>query len=170
MTKVRMLFTVLLALAVGASSATIGHAGGGAGGTGGVTIFQCWDADHGQAPHLVGTAGPAKTVLNVNDQFTNATNEELGKLKMVCSPTSTSITSPSGASFDSSHEFGAHLACYLVDDAHASPPSTVAVGDAFDLSAQGAQTVTVQGSSKLLCVFADKRCVSGGCLSMGGTP
>src|SRR5262249_39221757 len=99
-------------------------------------------------------------LLNIDDQFTNATNEKVGRLQLVCTLATFSATpdtlDPNPQTGADGQEPGDHLTCYeLLSHAQATP-SVVTLKDAF-----GEQTVTVKGSSKYVCVVARKECVSG---------
>ena len=122
------------------SSVGTGHAGGGGqGGPGGVFLFQCYAVQQGAAP---------PHVLTVDDGFTSATAEKVGKLKLVCAPTDWSVVNTDVAQVQVVE--GDHLSCYEVSQAHATP-SVVTLTDAF-----GAQTVQVQGPSRFVCTVAAK--------------
>lgn len=143
--KTRMTLVALMTVGLIGWSVGTGHAGGGGqGGPGGIFLFQCYGVEQGaNPPH----------VLSIDDQFTNATAEGVGKLKLVCAPTDWSVVNTDVAQVQVVE--GDHLTCYEVSQAHATK-SVVTLTDAF-----GEQTVGVQGPSRFVCVIAAKECVSG---------
>ena len=72
-------------------------------------------------PVLRGRAGENPPhVLSIDDQFTDATEEKVGKLKLVCTPTDWSVVNSDVARGQPvGQEQGDHLTCYEVDDARA---------------------------------------------------
>jgi hypothetical protein len=138
--KTRMTLAVLMAVGLIVSSVGTGHAGGGGqGGPGGIFLYQCYAVQQGSAP---------PHVLTIDDQFTSATAEKVGKLKLVCAPTDWSVVNTDVAQVQVVE--GDHITCYEVSQAQAAP-SNVTLTDAF-----GAQTVKVQGPSRFVCTFAAK--------------
>jgi hypothetical protein len=147
--KTRIILGALIMAVVIGSSVGVGYAGGGAGGGGqNITLYQCFEVDRGaQQPP------PGPPVLDINDQFTDNTTEQVGKLKLVCTPTTWDVHP--GSVFEPTVVEGDHLTCYEVSQAQATT-SVVTLTDVF-----GTQTATVEGRSKFVCVVALKECVSG---------
>jgi hypothetical protein len=147
--KTRIMLGALIMAAVIGSSVGVGYAGGGAGGEGGITLWQCYEVDKGTTP-------PPHD-LSIDDQFTNATNEKVGKLKLVCTPATFTLNNPEVAELDPQpqRDGADHITCYEVSQAQATT-SDVILNDAF-----GERTETVEGRSKLVCVLALKVCESG---------
>jgi len=146
--KTRIMLGALIMAAVIGSSVGVGYAGSGGGGEGGIILWQCYGIAPGvKPPHD----------LSIDDQFTNATNEKVGKLKLVCTPTTFTLNNPDVATLDPQpqNDGADHITCYEVSQAQATP-SEVTLNDAF-----GEQTVRVQGLSKYVCVLATKFCESG---------
>ena len=147
--KTRMTLVALMTVGLIGSAVGTGHAGGGGqGGPSGIQLLQCYGVAQGASqPH----------VLSIDDQFTSATEERVGKLKLVCAPTDWSVvnTGVVGEPNPVGQEEGDHLTCYEVSQAQATP-SVVTLTDAF-----GEQTVRVQGPSRFVCVLAVKVCESG---------
>jgi hypothetical protein len=151
--KTRIMLGALIMAAVIGSSVGVGYAGGGAGGGGGIDVLlQCYGIATGEAkapPHL----------LSINDQFTNATEEKVGKLKLVCTFTTFFLVNPEVATLNPVPQLDAdHFTCYEVSQAQATT-SVVTLRDAF--WDENGQTVTVQGRSKYVCVQATKECLDG---------
>jgi hypothetical protein len=147
--KTRIMLGALIMAALIGSSVGVGYAGSGDGGTGsgaGIQLLQCYGIANG--------AKPPPYVLNLDDQFTNATDERVGKLKLVCTPASVSAT-PDTLDSDPQNAGADHITCYEVSQAQATT-SVVTLKDAF-----GEQTVAVLGSSRYICVLATKECHSG---------
>jgi hypothetical protein len=150
--KTKIMLGVLIMAAMIGSSVGVGYAGsGGEGGPGGIFLYQCFEVDKGT------TSPPSPpAVLEINDQFTDTTTEEVGKLKLVCAPTDWSVANPDVFQ-PTVVEGGDHLTCYEVSQAQATT-SVVILADAFGVRTE---TITVEGRSKFVCAFATKECVSG---------
>ena len=89
--KTRMTLVALMTVGLIGSSVGTGHAGGG--GQGGPGVNSSSSATGSQQ----GSSPPH--VLAIDDQFTDATDERVGKLKLVCTPTDfTVVNSASGPS------------------------------------------------------------------------
>jgi hypothetical protein len=148
--KTRIMLGALIMAAVIGSSVGVGYAGSGGGGGGGIDILlQCY----GIAPGVK----PPPHVLDIDDQFTNSTEEKVGKLKLVCTFTTFSPVNPDVAPLNPVPQQTAdHFTCYEVSQAQATT-SVVTLRDAF--WGENGQTVTVQGSSKYVCVQATKECI-----------
>ena len=145
--KTRTILGALIMTAVIGSSVGVGYAGGGgAGGFGGVFLWQCYGVEQGTQPP------PANAALSIDDQFTNATKEQVGKLKLLCTLTDWHLENAQLRLVQNAD----HITCYEVSQAQATP-SVVTLKDA--ISGESGQTVTVQGMSKYVCVLAT--CESG---------
>ena len=150
--KTRIMLGALIMAAVIGSSVGVGYAGSdGGGGPGGISLFQCY---------AVGgdTVSNPPHVLDINDQFTNATAARVGKLKLLCAPTTFDLINDEDATLHPEVEESGgadHITCYESGPVQATQ-SVVFLNDAF-----GEQTVTVQGVSRFVCVKATKDCLSG---------
>jgi len=154
--KTKLMLGALIMAALIASSVGVGYAGGGAGGSGpggAPAILQCYEVLQGSNP---------PHILSINDQFTDATPETLGKPKLLCTFASWDILNPTVAPAPVdpvTYPNGGppdHITCYEVSQAHATP-SVVILKDVFGVP----QKVKVQGPSKYVCVAATKECLSG---------
>jgi hypothetical protein len=147
--KTRIMLGALIIAAVIGSSVGVGYAGsdgGGTGSAGGIVLFQCYGVEQGSKP---------PHVLSIDDQFTNATDEQVGKLKLVCTQAAFDVIAPNTVDSDPQNAGADHLTCYEVSQVQATK-SVVTLKDAF-----GEQTVKVQGPSRYVCVLATKECLSG---------
>lgn len=144
--KTRTMLGALIMAALIGSSVGVGYAGGGGEGDDpDIFFYQCYGVEQGSNPPYA---------LSLNDQFTDATVERVGKLKFLCTLADWSVVRPQGVALTAVPDPD-HITCYEVSQAHATK-SVVTLNDAF-----GEQTVKVQGPSKLVCTFATKTCLSG---------
>ena len=144
--KIRSALVVLMTVGLIVSSVGTGHTGGGGqGGPGGEFLLQCYGVQQGTAP---------PHVLSIDDQFTDATAEKVGKLKLVCTPADFTVVNSDVAQVQVV-DGADHLTCYEATQAHATS-SVVTLTDTF-----GEQTVKLQGPSRYVCTLGTKTCVSG---------
>src|SRR5262245_7506416 len=137
----KSILSAMMSLGLVAATTAIAHAGGGGlGGPGGSTFFQCYGVDTGpEAPHEV----------EVNDQFMDPTRERIGKLKLICSlPTVSPALNPEvpGTDINAVQSFN-HVTCYDVVGGSAS-----AVVSYTDSLFNQPQTVRVLGPARYICV------------------
>jgi hypothetical protein len=144
--KSRMIFASLVTVALVMSWAAVGNAGGGGAGVGGVPLFQCYTVEHGTAPGQI---------LDMNDQFINPTTEHLGKPAVICTPASATVLN--GLDINAATADGDHIICYNVPGGATATRSNIQTNDAFQLN----QALTVNGEARLVCVLAEKTCLSG---------
>lgn len=146
----KRILSVMMSFGLVAATAAIAHAGGGGlGGPGGSTFFQCYGVEQGpDAPHAV----------EVNDQFIDPTVERIGKLKLICSfPTVSPALNPEQPGTDiNAVPVANHVTCYDVVGGNAS-----AVVSYTDSLFNQPQTVRVSGPARYICVLADKTCLTG---------
>jgi hypothetical protein len=144
--KTRMTLVALMTVTLIGSSVGTGHAGGGGqGGPGGIFLFQCYGIEDG---------ANAPQILSIDDQFTNATRERVGRLRLVCAPADFSVVNEDVAPVQVV-DGADHLTCYGVSGADPKR-SVVTLIDAF-----GQQTVKVDDTSRFVCVLAAKQCLKG---------
>jgi hypothetical protein len=146
----KTILSLLMPAALVASTVVLAHAGGGGlGGPGGSTFFQCYAALQGpDAPHAV----------EVNDQFIDPTAQRIGKLKLVCTfPTVSPALNPEVAGTDiNAVQPPFDVTCYEASGGNAS-----AVVSYTDSLFNQPQMVKVQGPARYICVLANTTCLSG---------
>ena len=123
------------------TNVAVGYAGGGgAGGPGDQVFFQCFNASNGpNPPH----------VLNVNDQFTDPTDQKVGKLKMICS-FNPDVLPVSDNDLRAAEARPTIVTCY---ESHgAKTKSNILYTDTFFGEPQ---TAKVNGQAQLICVLGD---------------
>ena len=147
--KAKKLTRVLLALALIGSSAVVAYAGGGGQGSSlSVQLLHCYVLNGADSPY----------VLTLTDQFGTHQHVQLGRARLLCTPTS---VDPSGApqatvehgpvlngNFD---PFSAdHLKCYDAPPFPAGPRAVVTLSDPF-----GVETIALRpGFDRLAVVCA----------------
>ena len=147
--KAKKLTSVLLGLTLNGSSAVVAYAGGGGQGSGvSVQLLHCYFINGADSPY----------VLTLPDQFGIHQHVQLGRARLLCTPTS---VDPSGApqatvehgpvlngNFD---PFSAdHLKCYDAPPFPAGPSAVVTLNDPF-----GVETITLRpGFDRLAIVCA----------------
>ena len=147
--KAKKLTSVLLGLTLIGSSAVVAYAGGGGQGSGvSVQLLHCYFINGADSPY----------VLTLPDQFGIHQHVQLGRARLLCTPTS---VDPSGApqatvehgpvlngNFD---PFSAdHLKCYDAPPFPAGPRAVVTLSDPF-----GVETITLRpGFDRLALVCA----------------
>ena len=147
--KAKKLTRVLLSLALIGSSAVVAYAGGGGQGSSlSVQLLHCYFLNGADSPY----------VLSLTDQFGTHQHVQLGRARLLCTPTS---VDPSGApeatvehgpvlngNFD---PFSAdHLKCYDAPPFPAGPRAVVTLSDPF-----GVETITLHpGFDRLALVCA----------------
>ena len=104
--KSRMILTVLMTLALVASSVAVGYAGSGGGSPITATLFDCYTIHNG-------TDSPY--VLELTDRFGHFQNVTLARSRMLCTPTSAAIVTR-GPVLNSAFDPNAadHIKCYDV--------------------------------------------------------
>lgn len=146
--KIRMMSTVVIALAIVASSAGLVHAGGGGAGVPlGGFVADCYLINGANPPH----------VLSVDDQFfpLGRTEVALRQAKLLCTPATAEVTS--GHDVRGGFEAADHLKCYEVAPRNDAPNEKVQVADTF-----GNEVVKV-GVPRFVCVGAFKCAVGEEC-------
>jgi hypothetical protein len=140
--KTRIMLGALIMAAVIGSSVGVGYAGSDGGGSSdnaNILLYQCYAVGGGSAPPL-----PLDRDFKLNDEFTMATVQEVGKLKLLCTLADWNFIPKDPAVLTVPLGFS-HITCYEIKQVQTTQ-SDVTVHDAF-----GSQTVTVQGQSKYVC-------------------
>ena len=146
--KAKKLTRVLLALALIGSSAVVAYAGGGGQGSSlQAQLLHCYVLNGADSPY----------VLTLTDQFGTHQHVQLGRARLLCTPTS---LDPAGApeatvehgpvlngNFDPNTD---HLKCYDAPPFPAGPSAVVTINDPF-----GVETITLRpGFDRLALVCA----------------
>jgi hypothetical protein len=146
MVKAKKLTGVLLALALIGSSAVVAYAGGGGQGSSlSVPLLHCYFLNGADSPY----------VLTLTDQFGTHQHVQLGRARLLCTP-----TSPDGSGATVEHgpvlngnfdpNFADHLKCYDAPPFLAGPSAVVTLEDPF-----GSETIALRpGSDRLAVVCA----------------
>jgi hypothetical protein len=148
----RTITAVVMALGLVAASPGVAPAGGGGQGFGnelGGNIFQCYFINGGSKPG---------SVLELNDQFTDATDVKIGTATLLCAPTNGDVKSGPFTAF-TNPTLADHILCY-----EAQAPSSIAAGAVVKLTdplTPGANQTVRVASTKYVCVQAIKECESG---------
>ena len=106
MVKGKVFSNVLLVIALVASSAAVAHAGAGSGSSVNATLFDCYAIEDGaNSPY----------VLELTDQFGIRKHVNVGKAKLLCTPT-TSVTVEKGPFLNGDFDpnVADHIKCYDV--------------------------------------------------------
>src|SRR5213594_4126374 len=131
MVKAKKLASVLLALALIGSSAAAAYAGGGGQGSSlSVQLLHCY--------FLNGTDSPY--VLTLTDQFGTHQHVQLGRARLLCTPTSVGSAGPEATvehgpvlNFNFDSNSADHLKCYDSPPFPAGPSAVVTLEDPFGI-------------------------------------
>ncbi len=147
MVKAKVFSRVLLALALVVSSAAVAHAGGGGAGSSlSVQLLHCYMINGSQSPY----------VLTLTDQFGTQQHVQLGKAKLLCTPTSLDQTTGApeavvehGPALNGDFDPGSadHLKCYDAPPLLAGPNGVVTLNDPF-----GNETLALNPNAARLAV------------------
>ena len=146
--KAKKLTSVLLGLTLNGSSAVVAYAGGGGQGSGvSVQLLHCYFINGADSPY----------VLTLPDQFGIHQHVQLGRARLLCTPTSVGSAGPEATvehgpvlNFNFDSNSADHLKCYDSPPFPAGPSAVVTLNDPF-----GVETITLRpGFDRLAIVCA----------------